>query len=296
MNAPQISVIIPAYNAGAWLKEAINSVIQQTFQDWELIIVNDGSTDDTAQVARNHVDTRIRVVEQQNAGVSAARNTGIDTARGSHITFLDADDAMHPNNLALKMEALKGSGADWVFGDITLCDASLQPTGEFLRGTSGDILRTLLLQEEPAVPLSCGNIVAKMRCFDQGVRFDEELSNAADQDFTMQLAHRFKGIHVPEALTLYRDVPGSMSKDIQRYQEDHLRLFQKAEERELLKPKGFRNRCWANVYWAIGGSWWLLARRKSKGMWWFLRAFFLYPPVITRPISKRIAMLAKQPG
>lgn len=284
---PLVSVIIPAYNAVQWLPDAVNSILAQAYGKWELIIVNDGSTDGTADLAKSFVNPRITVVDQANQGVSAARNTGIKRSSGELICFLDADDAMAPHNLAVKVQAIEEHGVDWAYADIALCDEQLRPTGEVLEGTPADVLRTLLLQEHPAVPLSCGNILARKSCFEQGVRFDESLSNAADQDFTMQLASRFSHAHVPKTCTLYRNLPGSMSKNVARFQEDHLRMMRNAHQRGLLEPPAFRKRCMANVYWAIGGSWWREAGQPTKGIPWLIRALRQDPSVLSRAYRRR---------
>lgn len=289
MKTPDISIIVPAYNAEQWLPVTVDSILAQTCTDWELIIVNDGSTDNTHRVARSYADDRIRVVDQANAGVSAARNTGLSHARGNYIGFLDSDDAFLPDCLAAKLQVLQQSKADWVFSDVVICNEKLEPTGEIMEGIATDILRTLLLQERLAVPVSCGNVLAHRKCFDQGVRFDEQLSNAADQDFSIQLASRFRGVHLPGAYTLYRNVPGSMSKDIELFQEDHLRMFRKADVQELMADQRIRRRCLSNVYWAIGGSWWLFAHKPLRALPWLLRAFMLRPTVIIRPFVKRLA-------
>lgn len=288
MNGPEISIIIPAFNAERWLADAVKSVLAQTFSNWELIIVNDGSTDGTLQAARSFQDRRIRVLDQANAGVSAARNAGLAAATGSYIGFLDADDAMFPENLAHKLQSLDRSGADWAFADVAVCGPDLVPTGEVIHGTDGDVLRAALLQERPAVPLSCGNILASSRCFQAGIRLDVNLSNAADQDLTIQLAARFKAVHVREVLCMYRNLAGSMSKDVQLFQDDHLRLFRNARNYGLLNDPWFRRRCMANVYWAIGGSWWILAKRRLRALPWFLRAVACRPAVAVRPLSGRV--------
>jgi len=288
MNDPVVSVIIPAYNAEKWLPDAIRSVLAQTFTHWELIIVNDGSTDGTAHVAQSFRDGRIRVLDQANAGVSAARNAGLDSATGEFIGFMDADDAMHPENLAAKLHALEVSSADWAFADVAVCDANLVPTGEVIQGTDGDVLRTALLQAQPAVPLSCGNILARRRCFETGIRLDERLSNAADQDLTMQLAADFSPVHVGRVLCLYRNLAGSMSKDVMLFQTDHLRLFRNARKRGQLRNAWFRRKCMANVYWAIGGSWWTVARQPLRALPWLLMAVASWPGVIIRPLRNRI--------
>ncbi len=293
MNPPEVSVIIPAHNAEPWLAAAVASVQAQTFTNWELIIVNDGSTDGTILAAHTFGDPRIRVVDQANAGVSAARNAGIAAARGHFVAFLDADDALGSNNLEVMLACLREQGGEWVFGDILHCDEHLQPTGQVAAGADHDHLRILLLQERHAVPGAGSNMLVSRNCLGSDVRFDEHLSNAADQDFTMQLAMRYPGRRAPNAFTLYRNAPASMSKSVPLFQRDHLRLFRNARERGLLDNPLLRRRCMANVYWSIGGSWWLLAGEHLRALPWFFRAFLLAPRVIVRPVRKRIGPMAK---
>jgi len=96
---PTISVVIPLYNKGPHIARALNSVLNQTFQDFEVIVVDDGSTDDGADIVKGFNDPRIRLIHQENQGVSAARNLGIDEARAELIAFLDADDEWLPDHL-----------------------------------------------------------------------------------------------------------------------------------------------------------------------------------------------------
>lgn len=96
---PTISVVIPLYNKGPHIARALNSVLNQTFQDFEVIVVDDGSTDDGADIVKGFNDPRIRLIQQENQGVSAARNLGIDEARAELIAFLDADDEWLPDHL-----------------------------------------------------------------------------------------------------------------------------------------------------------------------------------------------------
>lgn len=290
MTKPEVSIIIPAYNAQSFLSETVNSVLAQTHADWELIIVNDGSTDGTLRIAHGFEDDRIKVVDQTNAGVSAARNAGLAASKGTFISFLDADDAMIPSNIAMKLACLKENSVDWVFSDIALCDEFLNPTGKVLEGNDNDTLTTILTNVDPAVPGACSNVMVHRRCFENGVFFDEHLSNAADQDFSMQLAAGFSHRRLVGAYSLYRVLPGSMSKNITLYQKDHLRLFNKARQRGHLNDPRFRRMCMANVYWAIGGSWWLLAERPLRALPFFVKAFLSSPKIIIRPIRNRIWM------
>lgn len=97
-----ISVIMPAYNVANYIEKSINSVLQQSYTDFELVIVNDGSTDNTREIILDcqAKDNRIRLVEQTNQGVSVARNTGIENAQGEYISFLDGDDLWHQDFFA----------------------------------------------------------------------------------------------------------------------------------------------------------------------------------------------------
>lgn len=99
VNSPQFSVVIPAYNAGRFLPTALRSVYLQTMQDFEIVVVNDGSTDNTREILGNERDSRLRVIERENGGECVARNQGMREARGKYIAFLDSDDAWLPNHL-----------------------------------------------------------------------------------------------------------------------------------------------------------------------------------------------------
>ena len=111
---PLVTIVMPAYNAGATISAAVESVRAQTVSDWELVIVNDGSTDETASLCDTMAaeDPRIRVLHKANAGVSAARNDGMDAAAGEWIAFLDADDLYEPEYLETLLTARSRSGAD----------------------------------------------------------------------------------------------------------------------------------------------------------------------------------------
>ena len=107
MPAPHVSVIVPCYNGERYLKATLDSVFSQTYADFELIVVDDGSTDGSAEIIRAYGD-RIRSVFTENKGVSAARNLGTRLACGARLQYLDADDLLHPDALKLRVAALTG--------------------------------------------------------------------------------------------------------------------------------------------------------------------------------------------
>ena len=110
---PMITVIVPVFNARDYLEKCVNSILTQTEEDWELLLVNDGSTDGSEELCHSlsRSDPRIRVLDRPNGGVGSARNAGLDAAAGDYISFLDSDDTFSPDHLCILRSALEGSGA-----------------------------------------------------------------------------------------------------------------------------------------------------------------------------------------
>lgn len=287
---PMVTVVVPAYNAERWLEDAYASLLAQRYADWELLIVNDGSTDRTSALARSFTDGRVRVIDQVNGGVSAARNRGIEAASGAYIAFLDADDAMLPDNLALKTAVLDEGHVDWVYSDLWRCDARLSPFRLQAAGEPDELVRNVLTGRGAAVPAATSNILFRRTCFTNGMRFDTGLSNSADQDMVLRSASAFTAQRIPVPLIHYRELPGSMSKNIALFQRDHLMLMRKAQANGLLADRSFRRRCFANAYWTIGGSWWKDANKPLKALPFLVRAVLLRPSLLLRPFR------AEDPG
>jgi glycosyltransferase involved in cell wall biosynthesis len=158
MSAPRFSVVVPVRNGARWLPEALASVDRQTRADWELIVVDDGSTDDSAALARGMADARVTVIQQDNAGPLAARRRGLDRARGAAVVFLDADDRLRPDALARFARTLdRVPDAALVYGDRVLADAGGHVFGSE-RGAllaarpSGDVLEHLLRRNFMSTP------------------------------------------------------------------------------------------------------------------------------------------------
>ena len=102
MNSALVSIIVQCYNASSYIKETINSVLTQTFQNFEILVINDGSKDDSSHIIKTIKDDRIHLIEQENQGVSFSRNKGIALAKGKYVVFLDADDLLHQSFLEKK--------------------------------------------------------------------------------------------------------------------------------------------------------------------------------------------------
>lgn len=292
LNEPLVSIIIPAYNASLYIGDAIRSLQQQTYTNWELLITDDGSTDDTAEKVKPFLsDSRIRYQLQTNSGVSAARNTGIANAKGDFIGFLDADDALLPESISFKVHALRASPeTDFVYGDVIYCDAQLVPGPVILTGDDTNLLDELLRWKATPLPLSCGNVLARRAVFDNGFRFDTTLSTAADQDFSFHIAHRYRGRHIPEKSTLYRVLPGSMSRNIAVMENDHLRVYAKARANGLFRSNTFRRECFGRLYLTLAGSWWVNGNNKKRTCLFIVHALFIWGgawPLVFTKLFKR---------
>jgi len=198
MNRPKVSVIIPTYNRCALLHEAIASVLEQTFKDLELIVVDDGSTDETRDVVMSFDDPRIRYLFQANRGVSAARNWGVASSRGGLIAFLDSDDVWLPEKLETQVSYLeKHPGISicqteeiWIRNGVRVNPA------EKHRKFSGWIFRECI----PLCIVSPSAVMLTREAFDRLGGFDEDLPACEDYDLWLRASLRYEIHTLPEAL------------------------------------------------------------------------------------------------
>ena len=188
-QAPTVSVIVPAYNSAEFIAECLDSIFSQTFVDFEIIIVNDGSPDTPAlEVALEPFRERIRYLQQENGGLSAARNFGIREARGEFVAFLDSDDCWTPEYLSTQMKLFRDNPAlDLVYADAKLF-GSPAPRKTFMQTSAPPTTLDGLLSERGQI-LPSGTVVKK-RALVEGGFFDETLRRCEDVDMWLRLAQR----------------------------------------------------------------------------------------------------------
>jgi glycosyltransferase involved in cell wall biosynthesis len=290
---PEITIIVPAYNAAQYLRDSISSVLQQTLKEWELIIVNDGSTDNTTEVLEGFLhDARIRVINQPNKGVSAARNAGIDAAKGNYIGFLDADDYFMPGNLQQKFNVLdKNRMIDFVYSDVIHCDGALNEL-YIQRGINGkNLFEEALLWRKEVIPTLPSNIIGKASLFKENVRFDENLSNCADRFMKIKLAITAVAIYLPEALVKYRNTPNSMSKSVALLEHDEKYIISKIIGDNILPAGLFRRKVIANIYFTISGSWYKDSKKPIRAIRYFFKGFMASPLFISIKVLQKISKI-----
>jgi len=224
---PLVSVIIPAYNSAAFLADAVNSAARQTYRAVELIIVNDGSTDDTGIIADRlaAADARIRVVHKANAGLSAARNSALAVAHGEFVSFLDSDDALLPEKIEQQVAFLLANPeCDLVYSDYYVADATLSPIGLRTPGTPplpfGDLF-VLRNWFPPVVPLVRASLARRVG------PFDESLRAAEDWDYWTRCAAAGRFGYRPGAVAVYRFHQQQMSRQFERMRQAQFQLIDK---------------------------------------------------------------------
>ena len=241
MDKPIVSIIMPAFNAGRYIAEATNSVINQTFYNWELIIVNDGSTDNTRNIADKFTlnDERIILINQQNKRLGAARNAGINAARGQWIAFLDADDIWINNKLERQLAVAKSEpGAGVIFSDgFTFYDGNKEtaaPYGTITGLINGNAIYKIEYQGNYIPVLS---VIVKKTLIDAvGLQdTDPYIYGCEDWDYWLRLAINGVSFYgMEDKLFYYRKHSSNMSNDNDLMNLAKATVFIKNFKKELL--------------------------------------------------------------
>lgn len=215
---PVVSVIIPAYNAESTLSETLLSILAQTYQNWEVIVVDDGSSDATTSVVTEYsaVDQRVRLLTQSNEGPSAARNHGVMKSRGEIIAFLDADDTWSPRHLELALDLLAEDAELGVaFAPCAIVDESGNDTGQRTRPSLSNVTAADILASNPTA--TCSSLVLRKSVFSASGFMREDMAYAEDQEWLFRVV--VSGWHCRshgEHTVNYRCNPNGLSSDVPR--------------------------------------------------------------------------------
>ncbi|MEO2090871.1 MAG: glycosyltransferase [Gemmataceae bacterium] len=212
---PTVSVVMAAKNYARFIGQAVRSVFAQTIPDWELVIVDDGSTDPTPQAVKPFLgDPRVRYVRSDKLGQPRAKNLGLRLSRGEFIAYLDADDAWVPTKLAKQLEVLRAQPDVGVcYCDRLLMDESgkVEPNarGRPSVGFDGKPASIFLSN-----PVCFSSVVVRRAVFDQVGGFDPEFDLSIDYDLWLRVARHWRFANVPEPLVWYRTGHGNLSKKL----------------------------------------------------------------------------------
>lgn len=285
MPAPEVSVVIPAFNAEKTIGETLASVLGQTFEDWELVVVDDGSRDGTAAVVHAIDDERIKLVSIANGGVARARNRGIADARGEMVALLDADDVWLPTKLERQVALMKTRpDLGMCFTAATRVSSDTGRTSEMPARDYADFCEALLLYSV-IVPAACSSIVARRRLVIQAGGFDPAFSQTADWDFCLRMSRLTPFASVPEALVRYRTHPGNMSSDISLLERDTFAVLDKVfADPKFAQYLPLRARIYSN-HWMICSGSYLHARHYASAARCLTRGLQTYPPNVRGPLG-----------
>jgi len=216
-----LSIVIPAYNVEKYIVSAISSALNQTYRDLEVIVVDDGSTDATGANAGTIKDGRLRIIRQENAGLSAARNTGVLATSGKYVGFLDGDDIWFPAKAEEHLKVMDSDpGFAITFSHSAYLDEMGQPTGQLLVSTirhprlKDMIVRNLV--GNGSTP------IVRRECLDLAGGFDESLHALEDWEMWVRILGRtpFRAALIPMVLTGYRIRATSMTMDMEKWARD----------------------------------------------------------------------------
>ncbi len=250
-----VSVIIPTYNNGRFIADAIQSVLQQTFNIHEIVVVDDGSTDKTEDIVRSFGD-KVRYIKQHNAGVSAARNTGIENTTGEIIAFLDADDIW----LSEKIEKQVAKFAEDEQVGLVHCamrefdDQTGETIAMHLEGGEGWVAKDIALLEKPVIAGPGGSIVVRRDVIEDVGGFDTRLKNGEDWEFCLRVAKKYKVGFVREPLVDYRNHGGNATKNVSEMERSTLIAWAKAFDTDDENMLRLRRRSYGNLHKVLAGS------------------------------------------
>lgn len=233
MNEPLVSVVIPVYNVENFVANALESVCAQTYKNIEIICVDDGSKDNSLSILNFHSekDNRIKVISQENGGVSSARNNGIRNAKGEYICFLDSDDFMHPQCIELQLKAILETGAQVAFCKFKNVSENSQPANfKVLKQNSFRFskqpLADFIFKREKIDSSSCNKLY--LRTIVAENPFKLGVSRGEDEIFVLNLLSKINKIAInPQVLLFYRNRGGSLTKQniSENYLFDHYLAF-----------------------------------------------------------------------
>ena len=254
MQLGLVSVVIPNYNYARYLRAAVDSVLEQTYREIEIIVVDDGSTDGSRKILDSYGE-RVQTIFQRNQGVSAARNNGVKASRGEFIAFLDADDSWLPSKIEKQVQCLKWDmSIGLVHVGVVEIDAAGNVIRELLDGGAGDVWRDLLMFSSRGIFGGGSGVMMRREIFDEAGGFDPQLSTSADWDLYFQVSSRHKVGFISEVLLRYRIHQSNMHSNIGLMEHDMIIAYKKAFRSASPEIASVRRRAYGSLHQNLAGS------------------------------------------
>tara|TARA_B100001123_G_C15115791_1_gene949304 strand:- start:137 stop:1078 length:942 start_codon:yes stop_codon:yes gene_type:complete len=243
-----VSVIIPAYNKAELTVSTVKSVLEQSYKSIEILVIDDGSNDDTAEKLKFFGD-KIKYIYQSNKGASSARNLGTKNSQGVYLAYLDCDDIYYPEKIKKSIDLLeKNIQYGFLYTNVHQIGERNQIVGEFPDilnyGKSGSIFNELIFHN-----FICNStLVIRRECIDKIGYFDEKIFVPADWDFLLRLSQKYLGCYLPEKLTGYRIGEQSTLNHLENVVEEYTYVINKNTQNNNNLPKKIINNSFASAY------------------------------------------------
>ena len=237
---PTVSVIIPTYNRAHLIGRAIQSVLNQTYQDFEIIVVDDGSSDNTEEVIKKIHDNRIYYYKhEKNKGGAAARNTGINLAKGEYIAFQDSDDEWLPEKLSQQINIIKSLPVDvgMIYTDMWRIDTSGK---KFYWKSPGNNKKNNIINckvFDDVMGIGLVTTIIKKECFEKAGIFDEEFKRFIDLELFLRLSKFYKFYHIKSPMVKYYDVGEGISHDVNSLVDAYELIFKKYDQNKIFNKR-----------------------------------------------------------
>lgn len=295
MNELRVSVIIPNFNYGRFIGETIESALAQTYSNIEVIVADDGSTDDSVEVIRHYGD-RVKLVRQNHEGVSSARNRAAAESTGGFLAFLDSDDIWQADKIEKQVRVFERDPEIGLVhcGYVDFTESG-QMLSQHLNGLEGKVDLEMLRYERPTILGGGSGVVVRRSVFERVGGFDTRMAGAEDWEFFYQAARISKVGFVPEVLMKYRLHPRNSHLDILRMEKAILKAYDKAFNINDDELRLIRRQCYGKIHSVIAGSYFRagqygpFVRHAVRSLWLTPGTASRYLGYPTRAISRMIA-------
>ncbi|MBX2958855.1 MAG: glycosyltransferase family 2 protein [Flavobacteriales bacterium] len=283
-----VSIIIPCYNTELYIKDTIDSIINQSVENIEIIVVNDGSTDKSVQIIESIEDSRIKIINQKNKGVSVARNNGFNVSKGDFVIFFDADDIMSDGFIEKRIQILKRNlDLDFVCSKIISFKSNTEFISTVTAGPVFDIEEKILMFNKQFHTCPSNYMYRKSSLINSNIRFNNKLASPADRFFLLEVSNKkLKGELLSEGGELYYRIHDkSMSHHLTENLVRDTEMFYKEILKHGLLSKQMKNKALSKGYYIISGSSFRL-RKLGDALKFALLSFFYSPIIFIKNFNK----------
>jgi glycosyltransferase involved in cell wall biosynthesis len=281
-----VSIIVPAYNAASFIEEALQSIYVQSYRSWELIVINDGSTDNTADLVKSFKDRRVQCITQKNAGVATARNKGLFFSQGEFVVFFDADDMMTPDFLSERVKVLTSDPAIGYVGGLV---ETFPIKAMTKKAAASDPVNEILFFDPSFATVPSNYMFRKKILLNNEVRFNRELNSSADRFFILELSRFTKGknLGTDRGKLMYRFSSQSMSNLVTPgLIIDNEKFYFELKKKNLL-PHG-KVQKFKSLYFLSLAKGFSLVRYWKRVLKYLVMSFINHPVFFTKSFGKTI--------